>query len=720
MSDAAPGQSPSLPLHLGAAWQPELWPEDQWAGDIDRMASAGITTVRLFDFAWNRFEPREWEFDFEWATRLLDQLRDAGLRVIVATPTAAPPAWMAAKYPEILQVTPDAKRLGHGRRRHYSVVSSRYREFAARIIDQMVHAFRGHEAIVGWQIDHQPAGADYGPEARRAFHSWLHDRFGHVDGLNTAWGLHFWSQAYEYFEQIPVPPVGDVGHRPIPEPRRHHPSLMVAFQRFINDQWSAFIQVQCEVIRAGFDKPVSTNMTPDWGMNYFRQNQLLDRVSMSLARDVDQLSSALMHLDRMRAEKPGVPFWTFDARSDGRGVPPFAWLSILSGAELHLLDHWRQPWAGQGMGRGGVVAPTGRWTPIKDAVATLAAQLREQAEFLAAHPPVEARLAVMMSNESAWAFSIEPPEPDFEYEQVWRDDFYLPVARHHYWRDVIDQTADYCPYHVILMPLLPIVFRPTKERLKEWVLEGGCLLVGPLTGHRNEEFTAWTDQELGGLEELIGANVTTTFHTTDVEEPTITWGAAPPPAPAEPPRPAPSPEGALDAPSPTDPTPVGEGKGEGSSSSSSPEPRSPNPEPSDLPSSTPRGLAHAFTPTTAHALARYSTGPAAGHAAILMHKLGQGTVLTLGARIDEATYLDLVHTLCELAKIQPLATGSPHVAVIPRMRPDTTVAAYGLVNLTKQPQSITLPKPGQDRLTNRDVGPGIALQPLEVMLVAVV
>src|SRR3954468_24777824 len=164
------------PLLFGAAWQPELWPEDQWPRDIDRMKDAGINTVRLFDYAWARFEPREWEFDFEWANRLLDMLKEAGLKVIVATPTAAPPAWMSAKYPEILQVTPHAKRLGHGRRRHYSVVSSRYREFCARIIDQMVHSFRGHDAIAGWQVDHQPGGADYGPEARRAFHSWLLDR----------------------------------------------------------------------------------------------------------------------------------------------------------------------------------------------------------------------------------------------------------------------------------------------------------------------------------------------------------------------------------------------------------------------------------------------------------------------------------------------------------------------------------------------------------------
>ena len=53
--------SPSTPLHIGAAWHPELWPEDQWPLDVARMKEVGINRVRLFEFAWHRFEPREWE-----------------------------------------------------------------------------------------------------------------------------------------------------------------------------------------------------------------------------------------------------------------------------------------------------------------------------------------------------------------------------------------------------------------------------------------------------------------------------------------------------------------------------------------------------------------------------------------------------------------------------------------------------------------------------------
>ncbi|HEY7118597.1 MAG TPA: beta-galactosidase [Tepidisphaeraceae bacterium] len=674
--------NPTSPIRLGAAWQPELWPEDQWAPDIARMKEVGVNAVRLFDSCWHRFEPREWEFDFEWAVRLLDQLKEGGIAVIAATPTAAPPAWMASKYPEILQYLPEGRRATLGRGRCYSVVSPRYREFCARIIDQMVHAFRGHEAIVGWQIDHEISGADYGPEARRAFHSWLHDRFGHIDALNKAWGTEAGSQAYEYFEQIPIPAVAGVGHRPIPPRERHHPSLMIAFQRFINDQWSSFIQTQCEVIRGGFDKPISTNMATDWGMNYFRQNHLLDRVGLSLSKGAAELSKAMVHFDRMRAEKPGVPYWLLGAPVEGgRGLEALVWLSVLMGGEVCLFDAWRQPWAGQGMSQAAFVAPTGRWTGHKEMLAAVGTRVKEQAAFLDGHPPVEARIGVIMSNESAWAFSIDPPEPGFEYESVWRDEFYLPVAQSHYWRDVIDQTADFCPYHVLILPLVPIVYRPTKDRLKEWVRGGGCLLVGPLSGYRTEEFTAWTDHEFGGLEELMGATCSGSFLTIEDDGVNVIWGRDQVP-------------GGLAA-------------------------EAASPQGAELPASAPRGLCHAFSTTTAHVLARYENGAAAGQAAILMNKVGQGTVITLGARIDRETYLDLVHTLCELAKIQPLASGSAHVAVIPRMNPDTSIAGYGVVNLTGEQQSVALPKGGTDRLSGRAVGTDMTLAPFEVVLVEV-
>ena len=79
-------------VHLGASWYPEMWPPEEWPKDIARMQEVGFTLIRLFEFAWKRFEPQEGVYDFDWAREILDQLHAAGIQAMIGTPTAAPPA----------------------------------------------------------------------------------------------------------------------------------------------------------------------------------------------------------------------------------------------------------------------------------------------------------------------------------------------------------------------------------------------------------------------------------------------------------------------------------------------------------------------------------------------------------------------------------------------------------------------------------------------------
>src|SRR5262245_50942916 len=124
-SQPAPDQSTASAatsqLPLGASWYPELWPEDQWAPDVGRMKEVGVTVVRLFEYAWHRLEPREWEYDFEWANRVLNLLQENNLKAVIATPTACPPAWLTGKYPEVLGTDLQGRR-GYRTRHPYSPV----------------------------------------------------------------------------------------------------------------------------------------------------------------------------------------------------------------------------------------------------------------------------------------------------------------------------------------------------------------------------------------------------------------------------------------------------------------------------------------------------------------------------------------------------------------------------------------------------------------------
>ena len=191
-------------LHLGVSWYPECWSADEWPTDIAKMKELGITLVRLFEFAWKSFEPREGHFQFDWARSILDQCHAAGIKVMLGTPSAAPPAWLSSAYPDILKVDAGKSRQ-HGQRKHGSHISTRYRSFCRRIVKHMAQQLGQHPAIHSWQIDNEMAGNDYSAEAVATFHHWLEQRYGSIEALNQRWGLAFWSQAYDTFEQFPCP-----------------------------------------------------------------------------------------------------------------------------------------------------------------------------------------------------------------------------------------------------------------------------------------------------------------------------------------------------------------------------------------------------------------------------------------------------------------------------------------------------------------------------------
>ncbi len=660
-------------IRIGASWYPEMWPAEEWPKDVARMRELGFNMVRVFEFAWHRFEPEEGVYDFEWARAVLDCLQEGGIAAMLGTPTAAPPAWLTSTYPNTLQTKRDGQLASHGMRKHYSVCSARYRELAGRIARKMAEALADHPAVHSWQIDNEMGGRDFGEEAREGFHRWLERRYGTVEKMNEAWGLEFWSQAYSRFDQVPMP-TGSVGSIEVPE--RHHPSLIIALARYFSDCWTGFIRHQRDVLRAGSERPITTNMAGSaLGSNWFDHNWCLDRVGYSLYKDVDHYAWNLMFLDRMRAEKPGRPFWLLETAPNWSGggkqwnihhgpdgVRAMVWMCTMLGSSMTLFWQWRSHWAGQEMQHGTCVDATGQWRPNKAAWARLASDLVAQSDWLLAHPPRPARTALVLSSEAAWAFSIDPIDEDMQYLTRWRDDHHLPLCRAHLWRDVVSERIDFSRYRTLLMPLMPMVREDTKARLRAWVEAGGRLLLGPLTGYRTEEFTAWTDRTFGGLEDLVGAEKSLGF--------TVHWVE--------------------------DRVKVAFEGG--------PETRT-------------RAWCWGLRPTGGEAVARYEGGYGDGEVAAIRHRFGKGEVLTLGCMVDPAVYVGLVR---ELSGEAPVAEGAGDVVVVPRAAKDSdTVAGYGVVNLSESPQEVTLPAAGTDRLTGQRVGPEMHLAPLAVRLVEV-
>ena len=126
---------------LGANYYPEDWEEELIDSDVEKMKECGFNVVRIAEFAWKRMEPAEGTYSFDWLHRVVDKMREAGIGVILGTPTATPPAWFSKKFPSALMLNPDGTRKSHGGRRHVCSCNPDYLAYSAAIVERLAREF---------------------------------------------------------------------------------------------------------------------------------------------------------------------------------------------------------------------------------------------------------------------------------------------------------------------------------------------------------------------------------------------------------------------------------------------------------------------------------------------------------------------------------------------------------------------------------------------------
>ena len=172
-------------LH-GGDYNPDQWPEAVWEEDMRLMKLAHCNTMSVGIFSWARLEPVEGEYDFGWLDRVMDLLAENGAYAVLATPSGARPAWLAAKYPEVLRVRPDRGRNLFGRRHNHCFTSPVYRHKTRAINYKLAERYRDHPALLVWHLSNEYSGECHCALCRDAFRRWLQDKYGTLDAVNHA------------------------------------------------------------------------------------------------------------------------------------------------------------------------------------------------------------------------------------------------------------------------------------------------------------------------------------------------------------------------------------------------------------------------------------------------------------------------------------------------------------------------------------------------------
>ncbi|MDY3917750.1 MAG: beta-galactosidase [Candidatus Limivivens sp.] len=506
---------------FGVDYYPEHWPEERWETDAELMEKMGIQMVRMAEFSWHKMEPRQGEFCFQWLDHAIELLGKHGIYTVLGTPTAAPPAWMIEKNPEILPVDSQGQRKSFGGRHHDCQSNDVYRKHVRRLVSAMAEHFKDNPYVIAWQIDNE-LGNSHGDlcmceNCRKGFSQWLRKKYKTIENLNQEWGTAFWSQEYDSFSQIPTPRQ---------TPTVHNPSLMLDWKRFCSDLVIDFQKMQIEIIRSiAPHQKITHNLMGFYDKtDYFKMAEDLDFASndqyptgyyfdapgqppyevaacMDFIRCVKQKNFWMMEMESGPTggnviganPRPGQNrLWTAQSVAHGADeITYFRWRTCLFGAEQFwhgILPHDGKP------GR--------RYQEIQDTIQMLMPVMED------IHGIVQkADVGILFSYDEEWAIRLQPQNPGLTYEKMVLK-FYKEFYERNIGVDFVSVQRDYSDYKILVAPLLYLMTPELEEKLTEYVKGGGTLILTMRTGVMNENNVCMSHRPLpGNLSEIVGAEV---------------------------------------------------------------------------------------------------------------------------------------------------------------------------------------------------------------------
>jgi beta-galactosidase len=523
-------------MKLGVCYYPEHWPQERWPVDAKLMRRAGLSLVRIADFAWTLMEPKEGEYAWDWLDRAIEVLSAENLQIILCTPTASPPAWLCRAYPEILPVDSQGRRRRFGSRRHYCPNNPTYRQLSERIVTAIASRYGSHPAVVGWQVDNEFGCHDtarcYCKVCAASFRTWLEAKYGSIGALNEAWGTVFWSQIYGNWSEIDPP------NLTVAEP---NPSHMLDYYRFSSNAYLTYQQLQISILRSHISRPqsVTTNFMSQYtDLDYYDLASPLDLVSMSsypsghaesrsslympssiqpiFAYDVGDPYLTGMALTLMRGFKLHSPFWVMEQQCGNvnwgvynTGIRPgtvrlWTWHALASGAEAVLYFRWRAGLYAQEQHHSGLLhhdaSPAVGYSDLE----TMKAELSLMSEISLA--PHQAKVSLLLDYDSVWAVRLQPHHRDIDYMRHLFI-YYRALQRIGLPADILPVDADLSSYKLVIVPMAYLASEKLARNLKSVAKAGGTVLFGVRSGFKTTSNLVIDSPLPGHIRDLVGITV---------------------------------------------------------------------------------------------------------------------------------------------------------------------------------------------------------------------
>ena len=539
----------SLPdrVLFGAAYYHEYQPYDRLKTDLDLMAAAHFTVIRVGESVWSTWEPQDGRFELDWLLPVLDGAHERGISVVLGTPTYAVPPWLARRYPEIATEYATGRRVGWGGRQEADFSHAAFRFHAERVSRAILDRYAGHPAVIGFQVDNEPGlRLPHNEGVFQRFVDHLRAEYGDVETLNREWGLVYWSHRLTDWSDL-WRPDGNA-----------QPQYDVAWRAFLARQTTEFVAWQAAIVReyarpgqfvttclsyahvALEDDELTDALDVTAGNPYYGMQDSLalpdptpdDREQIwqttgvwALYRSADRIFSSRQEpflVTETNAQAIGAP-WDNKPAFDGQWRQA-AWAFVARGARMIEYWHWHTLHFGAETHWGGVLPHSGRPGRVYAEIARLGAEFETAGSLVAGIEP-DADVALVYSTPNKWLMEKYPPlatadgGPDHaSYHRVF-DAFYRGVfeaggqARIYHARQLHDPRGEregvapeeFARKHPVLIAAgLYLADDALLDWLAGYAHAGGHLVLGPRTGYGDREGRARPEPAPGRLTAAAG------------------------------------------------------------------------------------------------------------------------------------------------------------------------------------------------------------------------
>ena len=490
-------------LLYGAAYYDEYMPYDRLDKDVEMMKKAGINTVRIAESTWSTCEPQPGEFDFSHVERVMDAMEEAGINVIIGTPTYAVPTWMVKAHPDVLAETVKGRGI-YGARQIMDITHPVYLFYAERVIRELLKRTAHRKCVIGFQLDNETKYyGTAGKNVQEQFVKYIREKFhDDLDALNYEFGLDYWSNRINAWEDFP-----DVRGT-------INGSLGAEFEKFQRTLVDKFLGWQADIVNEyrREDQFVTHNLDFEWRgysygiqpyVNHLHASQCLTIAGTDIYHPTqDDLTGAEIAFggDLIRSLKQNN-YLVIETEAQGfPGWTPYkgqlrlqAYSHLASGANSVMYWHWHSIHNSFETYWKGLLSHDFQENATYREACTIGNEFARLGKHLV-NLKKKNEVAVLVSNEALTAlnwFRIQEQAPGADAKSIYYNDvmrwmydtlYHMNVECDFIW----PESENLEQYKAIVVPALYAAPDELLIRLKQYVENGGTLIASFKTAFANE------------------------------------------------------------------------------------------------------------------------------------------------------------------------------------------------------------------------------------------